>query len=71
MLEPRFSLVVVGGDAGCTDLPAQIASQSDIERPDRIATGKVSENSAEGERNASDWQWQQIYKWFRRGRNSA
>jgi hypothetical protein len=64
-------LVVVGGDAGSTDLPAQIASQPDIKRPDRMVTGKVSENSAEDERNASDWHWQQIHKWFRRGRSSA
>jgi|APIni6443716594_1056825.scaffolds.fasta_scaffold109777_2 hypothetical protein len=71
MLETRFSLVAVGGDAGCTELPARIVPRSDASRPDPASAAGIPENATEGERAAADWRWQQIHKWFCRGRGAS
>lgn len=68
MLETRFSLVAVGGDAGCTALPARVVPPSEAKCPDRPSAAGTPENTTEGERAAADWRWQQIHKWFGRGR---
>ena len=71
MLETRFSLVAVGGDAGCAALPPRIVSRSDARHPDRPSVAGIPENTTEVERDAADWRWQQIHKWFGRGRGAS